>query len=301
MLGLLGSYDSDDERSDGTGSGSGSDNEPHTKSSAKKPQIAAPPRPATAVASGDAKKRKVDISRLPCSKLAIESTVGNAAEAPLRKSAELANLRMNAGRSLLASLPAPKVTLGADTSQSGGGGGGGSRIDLSGISKPKKEAESVNPSDFLRSESASDSIPVLEGEEVPDGLKQHPMFSAGPIGQRAKPDGPSEEDLLHIRQSGGAKGFKHVNAKDIISDDWQMDASVNGGSTAKGAKVAPEVSMYDSKGWKGTTHANPSKNQTRKHQINWLANEAMDKEAELLDRNAAGRLTKSQTSMKYGW
>lgn len=289
MLGLLGGYGSDDEGSD-----SGSDEE-----TVKKPPPPTKLAPTAAVANGDGKKRKVDISKLPCSKVVFDSTSGKDGEAPLKKEAELANARSAAGRSLLASLPAPKVTLGSETS-TGGGGGGGSRIDLSGISRPKKkEATLADPAAILRSETAPEII--NENDEVPDGLKAHPMFSGGATGDRAKPDGPSEQDLTAIRASGGAKSFRHINAKDMLPDDWQMNAQIEGGPVQKGAKVPMEMSMYDQKGWKGTTHATPSKHQTRKHQINWLANEAMDKEAELLDRNAQGRLTKAQTSMKYGW
>lgn len=69
----------------------------------------------------------------------------------------------------------------------------------------------------------------------------------------------------------------------------------------KGKSVPEEVSMYEASRWKETTHADPSKVQKRKHQINWLAHDAIENEAELLDRNASGRLTKAQTSMKYGW
>eukprot|EP00375_Theileria_parva_P002492 XP_765170.1 hypothetical protein [Theileria parva strain Muguga] len=41
--------------------------------------------------------------------------------------------------------------------------------------------------------------------------------------------------------------------------------------------------------------------QKRKHQINWLAMEAQDKEAEILEQTIHMRKSKRETQMKYGW
>merc|ERR1719183_812662 len=138
---------------------------------------------------------------------------------------------------------------------------------------------------------------VAETDAIPASVLNHPMFTndetAGAGGDR-----PSARDLYEMKEMK----FLSVKASDVQDPDWYMNNMISGGpGLHKGKTVAQEVSMYETKTWEKTTHANPSKNQKRKHQINWLAHEAMEKEAELLDRAASSRLTKSQTSMKYGW
>merc|ERR1712048_518330 len=140
---------------------------------------------------------------------------------------------------------------------------------------------------------------LLPEDEVPANVASHPMFNVADKTSASTPDGPSAEDLDRMRST---KSFTKIAAADLQDPDWYMQNSMSGGpGLHKGKKVALEVSNYDSDKWQGTTHANPSRVQKRKHQINWLAQEAMEKEAELLDRNATARLTKSQTQMKYGW
>merc|ERR1712066_932633 len=96
--------------------------------------------------------------------------------------------------------------------------------------------------------------------------------------------------------------FISIAADDMKDPDWYMSNQISGGpGLHKGKKVASEVSMYEAKTWAKTTHADPSRVQKRKHQINWLAHEAMENEASLMARNAAGLLTKAQTLAKYGW
>merc|ERR1711974_173093 len=107
------------------------------------------------------------------------------------------------------------------------------------------------------------------------------------------------DDLHHMRK---LKDVTAIKAEELRDPDWYMANQVAGGpGLHKGRSVAVEVSNYDTAKWGQTKHANPSRVQKRKHQINWLAQEAMEKEAEMLDRNATSRLTKSQTSLKYGW
>ncbi|CAK0845755.1 unnamed protein product, partial [Prorocentrum cordatum] len=90
--------------------------------------------------------------------------------------------------------------------------------------------------------------------------------------------------------------------RDMMDPDWSMNNLIHGGpGLHSGKTVAEEVSMYETEAWKKTTLANPNRTQKRKHQINWLAQEAIDKEAEMLDRQANGRMSKGQTAMKYGW
>ena len=118
-------------------------------------------------------------------------------------------------------------------------------------------------------------------------------------GPDAGSDGPTQEDLAQMRATSK---FRNIKADDMRDPNWYMTNQITGGpGLHKGKTVTPEVSMYDSETWRRTTHADPSRIQKRKHQINWLAHEAIEKEAELLDRAASTRLSKSQTSLKYGW
>lgn len=95
--------------------------------------------------------------------------------------------------------------------------------------------------------------------------------------------------------------FKNIKAEDVQDPNWYMNSMIAGGAGGLNKKVALEVSGYEAQTWQKTTHANPSKNQKKKNQINYLAQNAMEMEAEMLERNASSRLTKSQTSLKYGW
>merc|ERR1712139_252102 len=144
----------------------------------------------------------------------------------------------------------------------------------------------------MRGVSAPD---VEENVDLPKDVMNHPMFrndaTAGAGGDR-----PSLAELDELKSM---KFMKTISASDVQDPDWYMNNQIQGPGLNK--KVTEEVSMYEQKTWNKTTHANPTKNHKRKHQINWLAHEAMEKEAELLDRAASSRLTKAQTSMKYGW
>merc|ERR1712228_1045002 len=107
------------------------------------------------------------------------------------------------------------------------------------------------------------------------------------------------EELEKLRTT---KFMTSVTSDELRDPDWYLHNQVSGGpGLHAGKKVPLEISAYDATKWHQTTHKDPSRIQKRKHQINWLAHEAMEKEAEMLDRAASSRLTKSQTQMKYGW
>lgn len=242
-------------------------------------------------------KKKIDYSRLPVSRpLAIDSCGnGGDEEAPLRRAAELEAARPSAARSLLASLPAPKVTLGSEASQQGS-----VRIDVSGVSRPNRELPTTTVG-VLKSDSVPDRI-LEVNVEVPQNVANHPMFSDGSTDAAAlleAGDGPTQEEIQEMR---AVKNFQEIKPDDIQDQNWYDQYQTMGAPGLQaGKKVPVEMSMYENGKWAQTTHANPSRIQKRKHQINWLAHDAMDKEAELQDRNATSRLTKSQTQMKYGW
>jgi len=249
------------------------------------------------------RKKKIDYSRLPVSRpLAIDgcSKGGDASptgdeEAPLRRAAQLEAARPSAARSLLASLPAPKVTLGSEVSTHGS-----MRIDLSEISKPPRELPTTTVG-VLRAENVPDRI-LEDDVVVPQNVASHPMFSDGSANAAALLEagaGPTAEELEEMRT---VKNFTEIKADDIQDQNWYEQYHALGDpGLHKGKKVPVEMSMYESSRWAQTTHANPSRIQKRKHQINWMAQDAMEKEAELQERNSQSRLTKAQTSMKYGW
>ncbi len=57
----------------------------------------------------------------------------------------------------------------------------------------------------------------------------------------------------------------------------------------------------DDRGNPGSTKAEGTNLQRRKHQINTLAAQAKTMERELLENAGRGKLTKAQTQAKYGW
>jgi len=278
---LLGGYGSDDSE--------GEDGAP-------KPAIV----PKADVGFG-AKRKKVDISRLPTSRpLLLDSAVSGDVEAPLAKKAALENVKPTGGLSLLSSLPAPRATLGADVGVGGGSSSGGLRLDLSGMRKPKEKPTSSSLPAVVNEKSVMQDR-VREVDDMPLEALGHRMFNNvenGPC--KRVQDGPSIDDLDKMRS---LQSFTKIAAEELQNPNWSREqAALEGGpGLHKGKSVPMEMSQYDSDRWKGTTHANPNRTQKRKHQINWLASEAMEKEAEMLDRNAQGRLTKAQTSAKYGW
>lgn len=252
---------------------------------------------APSITAGNGIKRKiVNYNELPMSRplkldgLGEDEVPKMAGEPALKRAMDLDAGRMLPGRSLVASLPAPKVTLGSESSQSSA-----VRIDLSGLGrlKNKQHQKFVDVAGLIHKEIDHD----VEEEEVRENFQNHSMFNEG--SQTGCSNGPTREELDEMRS---VRNFTKIQADDMKDPNWYMTNQIAGGpGLHKGKKVPAEISSYDSNHWHGTTHANPSRIQKRKHQINWLANEAMEKEAELLDRNVSNKLTKAQTQMKYGW
>ncbi|CAJ1435660.1 unnamed protein product [Effrenium voratum] len=179
-----------------------------------------------------------------------------------------------------------QVTLGKEGTSS-------IRLDLSEVIKPPREKSYAPVEGLLRPEDYKDQDE--EAADVPANVFNHPMFSTHVV----QPDGPSADDLVELRKP---QKFVELNADDMKDPDWYMKDQISGGPgylTKK--RVSDDVSMYDGQGWKQTTHANPSRVQKRKHQINWLATEAMEKEAEYLERGSQKIQSKAQTHAKYGW
>lgn len=240
-------------------------------------------------------KKIIDFSKLPVRRPLLLDDAIDDSEAPLKKAAEAENLRSQAGKSLLAALPPPRVTLGLDCDL----GGGGSRLDLSDINFGRSEKKREISGHIIHTETS-----IMGGASAPETAENvglvpdHPMFRNT---EAAVPDGPSLADINQMKDMK-FMNMPTIKATDVQDPNWYMNNLMSGGPGLHAGKtVGEEVSAYEQKSWEKTTHANPSKVQKKKHQINWMAHEAMEKEAEMLDRAASSRLTKSQTSMKYGW
>lgn len=168
------------------------------------------------------------------------------------------------------------------------------QIDFDSAGKPKEKPRAMPGATSWLVQAAG--VPdIVEAETLPKSILSHPMFSE----KKARRGGASWQDLQRLRSQ---ERFPHIHADAMKDATWHAGDLLS--STMmhhKGKRLPSEVSMYDAEQWQTTSHANPSKIQKRKHQINWLAHEAMEKEAELLDRSAASRLTKAQTVAKYGW
>eukprot|EP00971_Amphidinium_carterae_P059138 1169352-Amphidinium_carterae.1 len=148
-------------------------------------------------------------------------------EPPLKKAAEIEKARRTEGLSLLAALPQPKTNL--------GGSGGRVRLDISSLREGKVLPKPANPADILKPD-GSFFRPEGDGiaeELLPDSLIKHPMFNESKVTRdgRASGDGPSEEELLHIRAT---KNFTSIKAEDMVDPDWYMQSKIHGGPPVAG-------------------------------------------------------------------
>jgi len=282
---LLGGYGSDGSDDDS--------NEEDAQAPAPKKPRSSPSSSPPAKKDGNGNRKVIDFSKLPVSRpLLLDGGKTEESEAPLRAAAIAENLRADAGRSLLAALPPPKVTLGLEVDMNSSGGG--SRLDLSEVKLSRKSVDHRphTETSIMR----GDSAPEISEEPIPEDLLNHPMFrndaKAGLGGDR-----PSAQELHDMKNMK----FLDMKQADVQDPDWYLNNQISKAEPGIGNKVANEVSMYEKDSWQKSTQSNPTRNHKRKHQINWLAHEAMEKEAEMLDRASSARLTKAQTSMKYGW
>lgn len=152
-----------------------------------------------------------------------------------------------------------------------------------------------------RAQASSQPVQEEAPAEVPESLWSHPMFGGANEKQRKRPvDGftPSEHEMSMMQKSG----FQSIHHDQMTNPDWYKDdQALKGRMGMKGEKVSFECSLYDAAKWEMSAHSNPTRTQKRKHQINWLAHDAMEQEAELLERTTQGKMNKSQTYLKYGW
>ncbi|XP_026194072.1 uncharacterized protein LOC34617954 [Cyclospora cayetanensis] len=107
--------------------------------------------------------------------------------------------------------------------------------------------------------------------------------------------GISSAELRDLRRMGTTT----VSGDSLKNPDWY--AASTSGPLAKKAKLRLATKVWSAKDGTVTETLEPKFMQKRKHQINWLAAEAHEKELEMLELTARTRQSKYQTAMKYGW
>lgn len=182
-------------------------------------------------------------------------------------------------------LPAPKQVSHTGNRQGPGLLGDEVFIDLGSFGRAKEKPR-TDPSATAWLVQAVSAPEVTEGGVLlPESILKHPMLRG------------LRDELDEARTS-----ITHIKAEAMKDPSWQMSSLLVGQpGFPRVSRVPSEVSMYEAETWETTAHANPTRHQKRKHQINWLAHEAMQQEAEMLDRCAWGRMTKAQTQARYGW
>mmetsp|Transcript_35099 Transcript_35099/g.72141 ORF Transcript_35099/g.72141 Transcript_35099/m.72141 type:complete len:302 (+) Transcript_35099:37-942(+) len=193
--------------------------------------------------------------------------------------------------SLVSLLPRPKKELVLDPGKESQ-----IEIDFATAGKPKEKPHAMGDANAWVVRAAH--VPeITEAQEAPSArLLKHPLLRT----LQASPAGPSQAEVDHL-MSSSAK-VMHISADSMKDPEWQMNNLLTGQpGLLRASRVPSEISQYDQVRWQSTTMSNPSKTQKRKHHINWLAHEAIEKEQEDLDRAAGGKLTKAQTRSRYGW
>ncbi|CAE7828076.1 unnamed protein product, partial [Symbiodinium necroappetens] len=169
-------------------------------------------------------------------------------------------------------------------------------IDFATAGKPREKPHAAGDANAWVVRAAH--VPeITEAQEAPSArLLKHPLLRT----LQASPAGPSQADVDHLTSSSAK--VLHISADSMKDPDWRLNNLVTGQpGLLRASRVPSEISQYDQERWQSTTMSNPSKTQKRKHHINWLAHEAIEKEQEDLDRAAGGRMFKAQTRSRYGW
>ncbi|CAL1131760.1 unnamed protein product [Cladocopium goreaui] len=188
--------------------------------------------------------------------------------------------------SSLSWLPAPKKAAQA-------AGSSQVEIDFESLGRPREKPQVVGSATAWLVQPAV-APQVEEEEQFPVSLLKHPLLrSAGAAGCTEV-----EAEELESKVSR----LVHITAESMQDPDWKMNSLLVGQpGYMRGHAVPKGVSQFDTDQWNQTTLAYPTRTQSRKSHINWLAQDAINKEAEHLDRAAHGKLSKAQTYGRYGW
>uniref|UniRef100_A0A0G4HUD6 Uncharacterized protein n=1 Tax=Chromera velia CCMP2878 TaxID=1169474 RepID=A0A0G4HUD6_9ALVE len=103
---------------------------------------------------------------------------------------------------------------------------------------------------------------------------------------------------------GGMKSIASINADSLRDPDWykrqQMEQQEKQASQRD--KKKPIVTQrWDPEQRAAVMATLPGGTSKKKHQISWLAHEAQEREAELVEKMSQSRKTKGETYAKYGW
>ncbi|CAJ1377305.1 unnamed protein product [Effrenium voratum] len=179
-------------------------------------------------------------------------------------------------------LPAPKAE----------GQAASIEIDFKALGKPREKPQAASQVNaWLIKRPFAPTVEEEEEEQFPESLLKHPMLRS-----RA---GPTQSEVAELQSR---KKVVHIRADSMKDPDWQLNSLLVGQpGHLRGHAVPTAVSQFETEEWNQSTLSYPSRSQKRKSQINWLAQEAINKEAEHLDRVAHGKQCKAQTWHKYGW
>ncbi|UKJ90533.1 hypothetical protein MACJ_001467 [Theileria orientalis] len=108
-------------------------------------------------------------------------------------------------------------------------------------------------------------------------------------------------DKLTNKWIDSKMNIKEIKADDLLAGAEHERLTKNPITTDDKKKFTLATKLMESDDGQVITTNVARRTQKRKHQINWLAMEAQDKEAEILERTAHMRKSKRETQMKYGW
>eukprot|EP00435_Cladocopium_sp_Y103_P039995 s825_g10.t2 len=193
------------------------------------------------------------------------------------------------------SLPASTLSSWLPAPKKAGQAAGSSQveIDFESLGRPREKPQVVGSATAWLVQPAV-APQVEEEEQFPVSLLKHPLLrSAGAAG-------PTEVEAEELESN--VSRLVHITADSMQDPDWKMNSLLVGQpGYMRGHAVPKGVSQFDTDQWNQTTLAYPTRTQSRKSHINWLAQDAINKEAEHLDRAAHGKLSKAQTYGRYGW
>eukprot|EP00920_Eleutheroschizon_duboscqi_P001748 GHVT01004517.1.p1 GENE.GHVT01004517.1~~GHVT01004517.1.p1 ORF type:complete len:526 (+),score=50.00 GHVT01004517.1:308-1885(+) len=130
------------------------------------------------------------------------------------------------------------------------------------------------------------------------------------LGSHFLSDKSPDPQLHNIRNLANRRELRDLARAEVSSisidslrdPNWAMTSTIHAPASGKRKPKAEIVTkVWSAQTEKTETTNEPRKMQKRKHQINWLAHEAQEKEMDLLERTAHTRQSKYQTQMKYGW
>ncbi|PFH35057.1 hypothetical protein BESB_059440 [Besnoitia besnoiti] len=158
----------------------------------------------------------------------------------------------------------------------------------------------------IASEFAQAAAP-LYGPEVPAEAANADVWS----GEQVLVSGDHDDSQpLQMMQGMSLREYRElqkanvgvVSGEALRDPNWQVNAQLHGTpAQAKRAKLTITTNVWSAKTQGVVQTQEPGGMQKRKHQINWLAAEAAEKELEMWEMLSKNRQNKYQTAMKYGW